>query len=169
MAIVPDPEKSTPDPGGRPTKFTPQATRRILTSVRLGSPLNLACKGAGVDYSTMRYWVTEGQEAGEGEKFEFANALEKAQGGFIDANLRIIRKAAREKIWQAAAWLLERTRPQEFSRTIVRHEGEIKNTDRKERDITIRILSDEKASKHATRLAAAIARGAGVPSDDDRA
>ena len=105
---------------------------------------------------------------GEGPYFEFAEALEKAQGGFIDANLRIIRKAAK-KTWQAAAWLLERTRPQEFSRSVVRVEGEIKNTERKEQDITIRILSDAKASKYATRLAAAIARNVGIPSGDDGA
>lgn len=172
LATIPDPEKSTlpleKHPGGRPSKFTPQATRRILKSIRLGSPLNLACKGAGVDYSTMRYWVTEGLQLGEGGKFEFAEALEKAQGGFIDANLRIIRAAAK-KTWQAAAWLLERTRPQEFSRSVVRVEGEIKKTDRTEQDITIRILSDEKASKYATLLAGKIARQRSVPSGDNGA
>lgn len=46
----------------------------------------------------------------------FRSAVEKAHAEAVAANVLIVRKAAREGTWQAAAWWLERRESEEFGR-----------------------------------------------------
>jgi len=55
----------------------------------------------------------------ETEYFEFLGAVEKAEGFRVQAALaQIVRAAQDPKHWTAAAWLLERTHPDEYARPI---------------------------------------------------
>ena len=49
---------------------------------------------------------------------EICNAIEKARAQSIVANVTIIQQAARQGQWQAAAWWLERTMPNQFGRKV---------------------------------------------------
>ena len=79
---------------------------------------------AGVRYDTVRRWRNQGRkdrQAGhETEHCRFFVAFEKARALLVDDQLSIIHKSAKgnkqtKGQWQAAAWLLERRRPETFA------------------------------------------------------
>lgn len=125
---------------GRPTKFTPENTTRILNALRGGTPIIHAAQAAAVDYSTFCRWRQRGERVGHGPYREFCNDVKRAEADSIIRNVTIVQKAAiggevisrttttkpdgtvvvRERmsipVWQAAAWWLERKYPDEWSR-----------------------------------------------------
>jgi hypothetical protein len=92
---------------GRPTKRTPQVEARLFDAIRAGNTIRAACHYAGIGVQTLADW----------QRFrDFREALEKAEA---DAEVRMvaeIAQAARGGTWQAAAWWLERRRPDDFGR-----------------------------------------------------
>jgi len=105
--------------GGRPSKFTPENTKAIIEALELGVPATYAPQVAGVDYNTFRGWIVRGEKEGEGEYWEFSEAIKKSKAIFIQSNLQIIKAAAKKKTWNAAAWLLERSLPAEYARRFI--------------------------------------------------
>lgn len=91
----------------RPTKYNPTVVRAICRSLENGAPRMDAAGAAGISYETFRQWLAR--------HLEFRAAVEKAEATMVTANVRIV-KAAASKSWQAAAWLLERRRPEDFGR-----------------------------------------------------
>lgn len=93
--------------GGRKSKYTPEVVQRLVAAIELGATYELAAQAAGVDYATFARWVNE--------KDEFRETVKLAEGKSALAALAIVQRAAAERDWQAAAWLLERrhgyTRP----------------------------------------------------------
>ena len=67
----------------------------------------------GVSESQFCRWTrhpkTENQE-------QLAQELKKAEAAYKNSLLAIIAKASKERDWKAAAWLLERKYPEEYSR-----------------------------------------------------
>ncbi|MBD3276840.1 MAG: hypothetical protein GF388_00925 [Candidatus Aegiribacteria sp.] len=62
--------------------------------------------------------------------YDFFNSLKRAQSEAVKSALGRIRKAGRES-WQAEAWFLERTRPDDFGRRErhqIEHSGKIAHT-----------------------------------------
>lgn len=87
-----------------------------------GMPRLRACSKLSVSMRTYRRWYENAKEAAEKEDyenifFEFIEALDAAESAFIASAIDDI-KYAGKKDWRAAAWLLERTFPSEFSKEV---------------------------------------------------
>lgn len=104
---------------------------RIIAALNAGTFFDDACSYAGISKSAGYEWLARGKAAREeqaekGEQHElpgdervyaeFADAVEKARAGAVVANLAVIRTAAQKGNWQAAAWFLERTKPEKYGR-----------------------------------------------------
>lgn len=104
---------------GRPTILTPEVEREIVEAIERGNYLKDACDLAGVSDTAVQEWITKGTrdlaEGVDSPYASFAVSLKKARARVGDLCLRDIRD--RVKQWQAAAWFLERTRPQQFGPT----------------------------------------------------
>ena len=105
---------------GRPTKCTPKTVKAIVDALSIGATHKLACETVGIGMSTFCEWLAE--------KPEFADAVNKADGL---AGLRALRNIQRAALgtkdipgqWTASAWILERTRPNEYGRRAVEVTG----------------------------------------------
>jgi hypothetical protein len=88
---------------GRPSKCSPERVEAILAMLRAGNTRSAAAAAAGVDRSQLWRWMARDAT--------FRNAIEKAEA---EAKLRFvgqIDRAVTDGTWQAAAWWLERRRP----------------------------------------------------------
>lgn len=101
---------------GRPTKFTPETTAKLVQAISLGAPYVHACNYAGVSYAQFRVWMKRGEAAKKGKFAEFFATIKEAEGRATVGWLAKIEKAANEGNWQAAAWKLERRYPSDFGR-----------------------------------------------------
>jgi len=99
---------------GRPSKFTPEARDRILQSVAMGVPLELAPLAARVSYSAFRSWMRQGEREADGEYRAFHDAVKEAEVRALTRWLAIIEKAAAAGNWTAAAWKVARRYPKYF-------------------------------------------------------
>jgi hypothetical protein len=92
---------------GRPTKRTPQVEADLVQALRAGNTRQAACRFAGITQRTFERWL----------RFDgFVALIEKAES---DAEVRMVAhvlKAATDGTWQAAAWWLERRRPEAYGR-----------------------------------------------------
>jgi hypothetical protein len=103
----------------RPSKLTPETIEHLTQAISLGASYELACRYAGVDYSSFRNWMRKGEQATSGPFFEFSQAFKRAEGAGAVRWLTTIERAAEEGAWQAAAWKLERRYPQQYARKAV--------------------------------------------------
>ncbi len=93
---------------GRPNLLDEVKKGQILTILSLGGSRAMAARFVGCTPRTIR---NESQRDPE-----FAAALAKATDATELGYLQSIRKAAQEaRHWRAAAWVLERTRPQRYA------------------------------------------------------
>lgn len=99
--------------GGRTSKLTPEVQEQICKAIRLGNYKETAAECAGIAEGTLYRWIAQG-EAGQPLYREFSEAIKEAQAEGERRLLKTIRKAGSES-WQAAAWILERTRSERFS------------------------------------------------------
>jgi CRP-like cAMP-binding protein len=90
-----------------PTKFSPFVERAILSSLRAGATRTAASEAAGIHRDTFREWARANSA--------FSAAVEKAEAQAEANAVRVVRTAMADH-WQAAAWWLERRRPNEFGR-----------------------------------------------------
>jgi transposase-like protein len=116
---------------GRPTKLTPELQEEILRGIRAGAYPEVAAQRVGIGSSTFYQWMQRGRqarEAGHPDQFtEFAEAVEEAKGHAETRAVAVVLKAA-EKSWRAAAWWLERTRPQRYGhKHTLEHGGDPEN------------------------------------------
>lgn len=97
----------------------------IVELLRRGAYIEDAAAATGIHPSTVHDWIARGEEhrgsasipARERPFAEFAEAVETARAEAVTVALDVIRTAARDGQWQAAAWYLERTRPGKYSRS----------------------------------------------------
>jgi len=104
----------------------------FLQALTAGNYVEVSCAYAGLSVATVYQWLEKGKaEKAEsrrdnGQKpdihkttyIELLEAIESARAKAIVGNVAVIQKAARDGTWQAAAWWLERTNPQQFGRKI---------------------------------------------------
>jgi hypothetical protein len=124
--------------GGRTSYLTEQMSKEICDCIALGFTRKGTCAAVGIDESTFYMWRDKGKAALEkaGAKgnvpekkrryAEFELAVVKAEVAFKKLHLMNIKKHA-IKSWQASAFLLERTFPEEYGRT--KHDVEISGKD----------------------------------------
>lgn len=118
---------------GRPTLLDAQSQTAITRAISVGATFEAASGAAGISYSTFNNWYNRGlaelerrqsQRVKEGSSqwvteqpfVEFLEAVKKAKGERQIRWLAQIEKASTEGNWQAAAWKLERTEPENFGR-----------------------------------------------------
>lgn len=100
----------------RPTKLEVDVQRRLEEAFQIGQiSIATACAYAGIAERTYHNWMAAGRK-GQEPYVQFLQAMEKARADAVMVNLAVIRRAAQSGHWQAAAWWLERTHPQDFGR-----------------------------------------------------
>lgn len=99
--------------------FTPEARQAICDVVRAGNYIETAAAFAGIHKDTLYEWLKRGRgdilEERETDHAQFVHDLEQALAQGEVRDLAIIGKAA-EKVWQAAAWRLERRMPDKYGK-----------------------------------------------------
>jgi hypothetical protein len=101
---------------GRPSKLTPERKQRLLSALASGNHIDAACTFAGVDYTTFRRWMQQGEAATKGE---YRELFEQAQEAIAQAEVKLLNRVlkASEDHYQAACWILERRYPDRWSNT----------------------------------------------------
>ena len=90
---------------GRPSKLTPQVSKRICEAIRQGATPAVAAAAVGVNASTLRRWLAD-----ERPQFRaLATAMREAQAEVSMELLRRLQVAADKMTWRAAAWMLDRS------------------------------------------------------------
>ena len=104
--------------------------KQLLSALQAGNFVEDACDFAGIGKSTVYKWLdrglqeTENIEAGakpnkhERVYVELWDAIKSARAEAKVRNVAIIQNAAKNGTWQAAAWWLERTAPQQYGRRL---------------------------------------------------
>jgi transposase len=100
-------------------RLTPEIADQLVSLLRAGSYVEVACETAGVPRRTFYDWWRRGDPGGDDPAFaglrRFRRRVEQAKSEAESRQVAIIAQAARES-WQAAAWLLERRYPERWAR-----------------------------------------------------
>jgi hypothetical protein len=125
----------------------------LLEALESGNYVETACLYANLAPSTVYRWLQRGnnekkrQASGqtpdpiESQYVELCEAVEKARAEAIVANVAAVQQAARSGTWQAAAWWLERTMPNQFGRRIQAEVTAVSVKELEQRMLTL--LSDD--------------------------
>ena len=145
---LPAPPTPTPkNKGGRPLGISEDQAKRMITLLRAGNRLAVACSIVGISASTVSHMLLR-YERGELQdprgSVVCAN-LKRAQDYAEQVSIRKVRKG--DKGWQAHAWYLERTRPQQYA--------QVQRIDLKAAIKDLRGLSDDELAALAGKAAAA--------------
>ena len=148
------PEQTTKRPRGRQTKLTPELTEELAGYIAKGLSNKDACERVHISEDTFYRWLNRGEKATKDTDLcVFYESIQKARIDFKRTHLENIERAAieqSEKVveiirqtpsgdryierktetvsgqWQASAWLLERTDPDQFGRRQrIEHDGKI--------------------------------------------
>jgi hypothetical protein len=97
---------------GRPTKKTPERVDAILRALKAGNTRKAAACFAEIHVDTFYEWMKADPS--------FSDAVEKSEA---DAEVRFVTRiaTAAEETWQAAAWWLERRRPDDYRQQNATH------------------------------------------------
>jgi len=147
---------------GRPTKLTPEIQVRIETFLGAGAYIETAAAAAGITKKSLYDWLRRGAE-GEEPYLTFLHAVERAQAEADMRDLTVIRTAAQDGQWTAAAWRLERRHPRQWGRF-----DRVETNEVKVDALAEKMRTDEEVAALADELIARIAGdgesgGAGTP------
>jgi len=93
-----------------------EVVTEFVTLLRSGNSVRTACEYTGLATSSVYQWLAEAErDDSRPWATDFADQTKKARSFAQAASLRIVQQAARDGTWQAAAWFLERSRPQEWA------------------------------------------------------
>ena len=93
--------------------FTREVIVRFYEAIRYGSKIRAACQYAGISTPTFYLWKRRANR-GEEPYATFIRGVEQAKGEFIVRNLQAVH-AHTAIDWKAAAWLLERSYPEDYA------------------------------------------------------
>lgn len=109
-------------------KLNDEVQEQICKYISMGVPNKTAAEACGISEVTFYSWIKKGKQQRAGKYVKFLKALKKAEAQAIAHHVGIIEKAAKEKSWQASAWLLERRHPDQFGAKThqhIEHSGKI--------------------------------------------
>lgn len=149
----------------KPDLLTPERQDKICLALAAGNTRADAAILASVTPRTFRNWMSRGCKSTRGKFRNFREAVQKAEAECAARQVAIVLQAARgdasrgiAPTWTAAAWWLERKRPDDFGR---KDRSRVEVTGRKGRPIKIE-LTDEQRAKALTAISAAVGhRGTG--------
>jgi transposase-like protein len=116
--------------GRRVVKTDDPKVKLLIQALQGGNYVDVACQYAGLAPSTVYRWVERGRnerdrlEAGqpptpsETPYVELCESVGRARAQAVVANVTVIQQAARAGTWQAAAWWLERSMPNQYGRKV---------------------------------------------------
>jgi transposase-like protein len=116
--------------GRRVVKIDDPKVKLLIQALQGGNYVDVACQYAGLAPSTVYRWVERGRnerdrlEAGQAPTpsetpyVELCESVERARAQAVVANVTVIQQAARAGTWQAAAWWLERSMPNQYGRKV---------------------------------------------------
>lgn len=87
----------------------------FIKLIKLGVPIRYACDGVGISEATYYQWMEWGKKNKSEQFVLFYRDVKRARADALKRNVAIVQKAA-AKTWQAAAWFLERSFPEQFGR-----------------------------------------------------
>ena len=105
---------------GRPCKLTPALQGKIVELLELGIPPQKVCDRVNIAYSTYREWVKRGNgenpknRSGNKQFADFSAQVNRATA-IAEMNLLQSINNATVNDWRAAAWILERRFPENWS------------------------------------------------------
>lgn len=99
---------------GRPSKLTPEMTKKIVAKMRDGLAGEVAAQAHGVGKSTFWQWLRFGRR-GDAAYVEFAKAITRARAAGEYKLVQAIVAGAAED-WRAAAFILERRYPKRWNK-----------------------------------------------------
>ena len=102
---------------GPRNKCTAELVQKAVKLKKGGAPNKSIAMALGITEGTFYRWVSTPKTDSQRELSE---QLKKAEADYDNALLGIIAKAAQERDWKAAAWLLERKHPEQYARPEVR-------------------------------------------------
>ncbi len=95
--------------------FGPANIKAIISMVRKGAPISMACWSVGINPVTHYRWIHKAQQ-GRPEYVDYMHKVRKAQADWAMQKLQELDEASEQKaIWQNKAWQLERLMPQHFA------------------------------------------------------
>lgn len=92
-------------PPGRKSKLTPELQQEIMQVLATGSTQKDACAYVGISEDTFANYM---------QKSDFSDAVKKAKATARMASVARIRQAGAKGTWQADAWFLERSDPEQW-------------------------------------------------------
>ena len=99
----------------RPSKLTPEITKRLVKAIEEGNYYEAAAAYAGINYATLRRWLKRGEAAKSGKYREFCEAIKKAEA-IAEARVVALWQSEIPGNWKAAATFLERRYPDRWGR-----------------------------------------------------
>ena len=102
---------------GRPTKLTPELQADLVRALASGAYIEAACQYVGIAPQTYYGWIAKAKaDDSEPEYLEFMEAVEKARSAVTLRMAGRVLAAADDGSWQAGAWWLERSHPDQYGR-----------------------------------------------------
>jgi hypothetical protein len=101
---------------GRKLKLTPAFIAEAAKLIGNGNTVSNVAPYMGITETTWYRWMEKGEESTIGIMREFYESIKKAQPVARIAAISGILQAGKEGNWQAFAWYLERTDPDNFGR-----------------------------------------------------
>jgi DNA-binding phage protein len=100
--------------------LTTELTDQLVAMLRAGNMMTVAARAVGISRQVLYKWLDKGREAGAPQLMQdLVLRVERARAeGQVRLVAEISRAAATD--WHAAAWLLERTNPEQWSRVLPR-------------------------------------------------
>lgn len=97
-------------------KLTDEVQNIIVKALENGLAIKSACGLAHISEKTFYNWYNEGAEKKSGKKRDFHDAVDNAKNVAQSNFENVIASAANDGTWQAAAWWLERRRPDKYNK-----------------------------------------------------
>ena len=97
-------------------KLTDEVQEIIVKSLENGLAIKSACGRACISEKTFYNWYNRGAEKKSGKYRDFHDAVDNAKNTAQSNFENIIASAANKGTWQAAAWWLERRRPDMYNK-----------------------------------------------------
>jgi hypothetical protein len=113
---------------GRKTTLTPELVKEISDTLRICATMADTASYLGVPYGTMQSWIRKGNEVAQEAEVSgreltdnehlFVSLSVEVEKARAEARIRAVGKirTAMDGNWQAAAWYLERSKPDEWAR-----------------------------------------------------
>ena len=122
------------------SKLTETTQATLRAALEAGNTRAAAARGAGISYECLRLWIRRGEKEKTGRHRILARTVEQAEAQAEREAVAEIRAAWKRGEWRAAAWWLERRRPETYREQKDQGSNTAENT-------TVRIIYDAEVAQ----------------------